>query len=109
MLQALLAYTPAVIAAPNAPPPPPSVAVNEATVPDADMVSVSTPEQLAAAVERGALDIVISAHLDLRGLPIDNDGFQLPLTTATRSIRVRPHEPHQLDITHVNLPFLYLL
>jgi hypothetical protein len=62
-----------------------------------DVTTVSTPEGLRDAVQSGALDIVITKHLDLTTLatiPLQMDicdGCVSPLgeITATRSIRVR--------------------
>ena len=34
------------------------------------MSTVSTPEELAAAIEAGTLDIIVTNHLDLTGLPL---------------------------------------
>ena len=60
------------------------------------MTTVSTPQGLLDAVQSGALDIVITDHLDLTNMPLlptsfCNSGCESPLgeITGTRSIRVR--------------------
>jgi hypothetical protein len=65
-------------------------------MPPAQITSVSTPLQLKQAIKRGARDIVITNHLDLTTLQVEDtsicpDGCQTPLSEirVTRSIRVR--------------------
>lgn len=59
------------------------------------MSKVSTPSELALAVAEGALDIIITNHLDLTVLPLQNtsicpEGCESPVgpVNGTRSIRV---------------------
>ena len=58
-----------------------------------EVVSVSTPQQLAAAVNGGAAHVVITQHLNLTGLPALPDGSANDAVLATnatsRSIQVR--------------------
>lgn len=61
-----------------------------------NVTTVSTPEGLREAVQNGALDILITEHLDLTTIPLVKtsicaEGCDSPLgeITATRSIRVR--------------------
>jgi hypothetical protein len=62
----------------------------------ADITVVSNPEQLLDAIRLGALDVVVTEHLDLTTLPLIKTGFcnegcagPLGEIRKTRSIRVR--------------------
>lgn len=56
----------------------------------ADVVNVTTAEELYDAVQGGIRDIQLTAHVDLSTQAADDLGFILPLLPSTRSIRVRP-------------------
>jgi hypothetical protein len=63
-------------------------------LPPPDIATVATVAQLqAAALDEAAMDIAIVNHLDLRGAASDNLGYVLPLSSNTRSIRVRRAPP----------------
>lgn len=57
--------------------------------PPANVTAVSNAADLSDALVRSALDIVITQHIDLRGMETDFISFALTVGANTRSIRVR--------------------
>jgi hypothetical protein len=55
------------------------------------VTAVGTAEELVKALKESALDVVITKHLDLRGVYLDWVSFALTVKANTRSIRVRCH------------------
>lgn len=69
----------------------PSDAVNGGPVvldPPPEVTSVRTSDELAKALAESKLDIVITEHIDLRGMDTDFISFALTVGANTRSIRV---------------------
>lgn len=68
---------------------PPSETLQKLFLPPPDITFVATGQQLLQAIDDAALDIVVQDHIDLRGMLTDALGYALPLSSNTRSIRVR--------------------